>query len=393
MNLLVVSACFPPAWSWGGPVRSIWNMCRGLAQVGARLRVLTTDADLEGTIEVPRRREEEGVDIATYPVARWGGRLASRYAFAPGLVRAMQREIPQAELCVFQGPWTFPVAVGSGICRQRGVSYVLCPRGALEGISLSEKAGKKKIYMRLVESRAIAGAAAIQFASHVEQRNSEKAIGGRSSFVCENAIEAGPRVPREPDWLRERHGIPRDRFVIGLAGRVHRRKGFEVIVPALARCALPVHLVSFGANEGDYQSRVEAIARKEGVLERLHFMGALHGEELQRAYASVDLLVMPSLGESFGNAALEALAQGTEVLVSDRVPVGYYIVEHGFGAVVAGLEPTQWAEAIDNRARGPRFSDPERISRRVRVDYDVRHKGEELLKRYKGLLAGPRDRR
>jgi glycosyltransferase involved in cell wall biosynthesis len=388
MRLLIVSACFPPAWSWGGPVRSIWNMCRGLVQAGAAVRVLTTNADLRGTVDAPRERSEQGMTIATFRVPAW--RPASRYAFAPGMVLPLRRELARADLCVLQGPWTFPVAVGSRLCRRRRVPYVLSPRGALEEISLSEKARKKRIYMRLVEKRVIEAAAAIQFASHVEQRNSRRAIGDRPHFVCENAIETGPRAVAEPGWLRERHGIPAGRPLVGIAGRVHRRKGFDVIVPALARCAEPVHLISFGADEGGYRSRVEQFAREAGVSGQMHFMGQLRDDELERAYASVDLLVVPSHGESFGNAALEALAQGTPVLVSDHVPVGRYVAETGFGAIVRGKEPREWAAALDHwtrRAAAP--SDADRISSRVRVDYDVRAKGEELLRRYRELIGEP----
>jgi glycosyltransferase involved in cell wall biosynthesis len=386
MNLLVISACFPPAWSWGGPVRSIWNVCRGLRLAGARVRVVTTDADLHGTLDVEPRREEAGIPITTCRIPRWGGRAAARFGFAPGLGRALAEELPTAELSVVQGPWTYLLALAGRRCRAARVPYVICPRGALERLSLSEKSAKKRVYMTLVERRAIAGAAAIQFASEMERERSLAAVRGRPSFVCENAVEVAATVEPDPAGLRAELGVAADEPLLGLSGRVHPRKGFEVIVAALARSRRPLHLVSFGSDEGGHRARIEALARRVGVASRLHFLGALAGERLQQAYASVDLLVMPSVGESFGNAALEALGQGTEALVSDRVPVGRYVVEHGFGAVVEGLDPGRWAEAIETRlARGAR-ADRKRMAARVRVDYDVKAKGEELLARYRGLV-------
>jgi len=387
VRLLVVSACFPPAWSWGGPVRSIWNMCRGLVEAGADMRVITTDADLSGRVEVGRRRREHGMEIRTHAVPVWGGAVAGRYAFAPGSVGALWHEIPRTDLCVFQGPWTFLLAVGPRICRLRGVPYVVIPRGALEGISLSEKGSKKRIYLRLVEARTIARAAAVQFASDLEQRNSLPAIGTTPSFVCENALEPGRRVNPDGSWLRERLGISAAYRVVGLAGRVHPRKGFEVIVPALARCTPPVHLVSFGSDEAGYGATVRELSRQFGVSDRVHFCGQLQGEQLQRTYASVDLLVMPSYGESFGNAALEALAQGTRVLVSDRVPLGGYIEAQGLGAVVSGMNPEDWARQLARLTQDDSLQDRDRISRKVRVDYDVKRKGEQLLGKYAELAC------
>jgi glycosyltransferase involved in cell wall biosynthesis len=44
-----------------------------------------------------------------------------------------------------------------------------------------------------------------------------------------------------------------------------------------------------------------------------HFLGALHGEALASAYAAADLLVFPSLTDTFGLVMIEALASGVPV--------------------------------------------------------------------------------
>jgi glycosyltransferase involved in cell wall biosynthesis len=44
-----------------------------------------------------------------------------------------------------------------------------------------------------------------------------------------------------------------------------------------------------------------------------HFLGALHGEALASAYAGADLLVFPSLTDTFGLVMIEALASGVPV--------------------------------------------------------------------------------
>jgi len=45
----------------------------------------------------------------------------------------------------------------------------------------------------------------------------------------------------------------------------------------------------------------------------VHFAGAMHGEALSRAYASADVMVFPSLTDTFGLVMLESLACGTPV--------------------------------------------------------------------------------
>jgi glycosyltransferase involved in cell wall biosynthesis len=60
---------------------------------------------------------------------------------------------------------------------------------------------------------------------------------------------------------------------------------------------------------GDGPSRGELERKYPGV----HFTGALHGEELAKAYASADVFVFPSLTDTYGLVLLEAMASGLPV--------------------------------------------------------------------------------
>jgi glycosyltransferase involved in cell wall biosynthesis len=390
MKILVVSPCFAPAWSWGGQVRALWSMCRSLVEAGAEVSVVTTDADLHGRVIVPRHRTEGGIRITTARLVHGLDGLTSRYGLAPGLPRAVRRELPQAELAVLQGIWTFPMLVAPRACAARGTPYVVCPHGTLEALSLSEKPRRKRLYMRLAQRKAIVGATAIQFSSQEERRNSAAAIGITPAFVCENAVEFPPMVAADGSGLRRRLGLPPAAVLVGLSGRVHPRKGFEIVVPALAHCDPSLHLVSFGADEAGHGARIRELARAAGVAERVHFLGQLEGDALQGAYASVDLLAAPSFGESFGNAVVEALGQGTEVLVSDRVPLGSYVSRNSLGGVVAGLEPGEWARALEDWRRRARRFDRDRAARTVRADFGPERKGRELLDHYDRIVSGAR---
>jgi glycosyltransferase involved in cell wall biosynthesis len=388
MNILVVSPCFAPAWSWGGQVRASWSMCRSLVEAGAEVSVVTTNADLHGRVTVPPHRTDGGIRITTAPALPGLDRLGSRYALAPGLLRAMRRELQHAELAVLQGIWTFPMLVAPRACRARGTPYVVCPHGTLEALSLSAKPLRKRIYMRLAQRNAITGAAALQFGSDEERRHSTAAVGEVPAFVWENAVEFPPVVAAEGAALRRRLGLAADTVLVGLSGRLHPRKGFQIVVPALAQCDPSLNLVSFGADEAGYGARIREMARAAGVAERVHFLGQLAGDALQGAYASVDLLAAPSFGESFGNTVVEALGQGTEVLVSDRVPLGSYVSRNSLGGVVASLEPAEWARALEDWRRLKRRFDRDRAARTVRADFGPARKGRELLDHYRRILAG-----
>jgi glycosyltransferase involved in cell wall biosynthesis len=55
-----------------------------------------------------------------------------------------------------------------------------------------------------------------------------------------------------------------------------------------------------------------------GISERLLFTGPLYGDAKWAALQDADVFVLPSQNENFGNAAAEAIAVGTPVIVTDR---------------------------------------------------------------------------
>ena len=352
------------------------------------MRVVTTTAGAPSP--VPRERAENGLRITTVPAIEGAG--GRKFAFAPAVGREIARGARDVDLCIIEGTWSWPAAVACRVCRRLKVPYVLSPQGTLTAISLSEKTWKKRIYMRLVARADIAAAMAVHFSSAMEMQESRAALGEVPGFVSPNPLTAPPLLPPAGDELRAELGIPASARIVGLAGRINPRKGFHVILPALAACRAPIHLALFGADE---EGRLPSLRREIeslGLRDRVHVLGYLEGEALQRAYASLDLLVLPSLGESFGNVVLEALAQGTAVMISDRVPLGDYVRENDLGRVVEGLDPAAWREALDSWAGGTVRFDREGTARRVREDFDPLAIGGRLLGQLEGILLRSRSR-
>ncbi|MBI3307935.1 MAG: glycosyltransferase family 4 protein, partial [Candidatus Melainabacteria bacterium] len=58
---------------------------------------------------------------------------------------------------------------------------------------------------------------------------------------------------------------------------------------------------------GDDRERLEQIASKEGVRDRVLFVGNVSQDELHKYYESCDIFVLPSIGEGFGIVFLEAM--------------------------------------------------------------------------------------
>ena len=99
-------------------------------------------------------------------------------------------------------------------------------------------------------------------------------------------------------------------------------------------------LVIAGPDEMGHISEVQAAL---GGTERVHFLGALTGDERLAAYAAAELFVLPTLSESFGLVVAEALAAGVPVITTKGAP-WQELEEHGCGWWIdIGSEPLEAA--------------------------------------------------
>ena len=130
---------------------------------------------------------------------------------------------------------------------------------------------------------------------------------------------------RDPAWKQE-IGAPAEQPVALYVGRLSAEKGLNLIVEALPalHAVTRVRLVLIG--EGHLRRRLERAARR-----RPEMLTVLPFEPdralLARAYASADLFVAPCPFETFGLAALEAMASGLPVVGVGAAGIGR-LLEH-----------------------------------------------------------------
>lgn len=124
--------------------------------------------------------------------------------------------------------------------------------------------------------------------------------------------------PKSNDLLK-RYGFTGKKFLLTVSrlSSGERYKGHDRIIQLLPRLLKKIpNLVYLIAGEGNDRSRLEALAREQGLNGWVRFLGAIPEEELPDHYRMADLYVMPSQGEGFGITFLEACASGIPVVGS-----------------------------------------------------------------------------
>jgi N-acetyl-alpha-D-glucosaminyl L-malate synthase BshA len=149
---------------------------------------------------------------------------------------------------------------------------------------------------------------------------------------------------------------------------------------AQIRRALPAVLVFVG--DGPERPAAEALAEELGLLPDVRFLGKV--DAVADLLRCADLFLLPSASESFGLAALEALACGVPVVATD---VGGLpdVVQDG---VTGALVPVGDTEALAGRSVAL-LSDPARLAttRAACVRSAARYSADLIVPRYEELYA------
>jgi glycosyltransferase involved in cell wall biosynthesis len=126
-----------------------------------------------------------------------------------------------------------------------------------------------------------------------------------------------------------RHGLPPD-FVI-FVGTLEPRKNVPTLLEAFRRLrdrGYGVHLAIVG-RKGWLYEEVFATLKELKLAEVVHFLENVNNEDLARLYNAAGCLALPSYYEGFGLPALEAMACGTPVVVSNRSSLPEVVGEAG----------------------------------------------------------------
>src|SRR5207245_7362088 len=147
-------------------------------------------------------------------------------------------------------------------------------------------------------------------------------------------------------WLDEH------RPVVAVVGRLSPEKGQAYFVDAMAAVARAVPgaqglIVGDGQEEGRLRAKVAAM-ELDGAI---GFAG--YRRDMDRIYAAIDLLVLPSLSEGLPNVVLEAMAHGRPVIATRVGGVPEVIDDGVIGWLVAAADAPALARATLTLLRGP----------------------------------------
>jgi glycosyltransferase involved in cell wall biosynthesis/GT2 family glycosyltransferase len=208
-------------------------------------------------------------------------------------------------------------------------------------------------------------------------------IPERKVVMVYNGAEPLPTPP--PDSvkaLRHRLGLD-DEAVCLMMARLHEEKGHRVLFDALPRVLPQVGpLVVLLAGDGPHREQLESEVRLRGLDSVVRFLG--RRDDIPELISLSSVVVLPSLAESFGLAALEAMSLGRPVVAARTGGIPEVVVDGRTGLLVPPgdadglavalsriLKDREWAAALGEEAcRRATFFSVERMMRGYEAVYD-----------------------
>ncbi len=356
----------------GGPAEAV----RRLAQTAHRDDVYQAEFVTLDAPDTPYLRSEKMPIHAVGP-----GR--GKYGYTRQLDLWLQENLARFDGVSVHGLWQYHGYAVWKACRGRK-PYIVFAHGMLDPWFKQAYPGKhrkKALYWTAIERRLLRDATAVIFTSALEAELAPQTYGRSewtSCIVPYGTIE--PTGDRSLQVERFYAACPevRERPFILFIGRLHKKKGCDLLIQAFARGAVEkpeTHLVIAGPDEEGLRPGLLSLASEAGVGERVHFPGMLQGDAKWGAFYAAEVFALPSHQENFGVAVAEALACGTPVLISNKVNIWREIAEDGVGLVeeddLAGttrLLERWWGLSIAERMEMAAKSQPS-FQRR----YNVRH--------------------
>jgi D-inositol-3-phosphate glycosyltransferase len=204
------------------------------------------------------------------------------------------------------------------------------------------------------------------------------------------------------DEAKQYIGLKPENRMILFVGRIEPLKGVDTLIQAmscldqsLTSASHPVHLAIIGGEpHADPKDMSAEMTRLQKICDDLCmggmvvFLGKRAQDTLPYYYSAAELLVMPSLYESFGMVALEAMACGTPVIASEVGGLGYLVQNGETGYTIPDSDPEVLCEKLsillgDNELR-------EKMGRRAAEyarDYDWEKIALKLIDVYKEVAV------
>jgi D-inositol-3-phosphate glycosyltransferase len=224
----------------------------------------------------------------------------------------------------------------------------------------------------------------------------------RKLAIIPPGVDTSHFYPVPADEAKQFLGLKPENRMVLFVGRIEPLKGVDTLIQAMSCLDLqkvhrPVHLAIIGGEpDAVPEDMTEEMSRLQRLCDELCmggmvvFLGKRGQDTLPYYYSAAEVVVMPSLYESFGMVALEAMACGTPVIASEVGGLGYLVQNDMTGYTVPDSDPQALCEKLSALLGDAALrADMGRQAAEYALDYGWGKIAARIVKVYKELAGEP----
>lgn len=305
MKVIIFIDWFAPAYKAGGPIQSIVNLVSQPIE-GVEYRIICSNKDLDGGL-LEGIRYNEWVPYNAYTQVWYNAENKN--------VRRVLKDVGHWKPDIFfvNGIYSFyynflPLLFG------KAEKKIISARGMLHTGALSQKSGKKKIYLALWRLLGFHR----RYFFHATNTNEEQFI--KAVFGPKTRVYVAANLPRVLEAGLSR-GKKQNALELISIGLISPMKNYKHVLQALRHCKAEINYTIYGPVK-DFAYWAECRQIIEGLPSNIcvQYKGDLPSVKVPEALAKAQVFILPSKSENFGHAIYEAFTAGLPVITSHNTP-------------------------------------------------------------------------
>ncbi len=342
LKILEVVQYFPPAYSYGGPVKQVYEISKKLVQKGHDVTVLTTDVfDKKNRSRLPFHSRMDGIEV--YRIKNLSNYLASHFNlfYSPEVKKFLKLniEFDIVHFHDFRSPNNYFV---SQFYKDKAKQF-MSPYGSM---SKFKKAFLKSIFDSFLGKKLIENIDSFVAVNEVEKKYIEKFTDRNNVQIIPNSIDLDEIEYDKKINIRKDLALPKDKKIILFFSRLNKMKNPEFAIEVYNSLSKKTKDESILEIAGPADGAVEScrkLIEKYSLKGKVFIFSKTFGKEKWNLYKESSVLILPTNDQAFPLVQLEALAMGTPVVTSEVALKNY--LKNDLGAVVK-FDKNEFAKQI-----------------------------------------------